>query len=70
MRPGVGKRERINLFFDEEIVEGLKVLARLKNTTFSDLVRIACREYVLAEGQKAMTDHHMINRLNSKGVDQ
>ena len=64
MRNGVGNRERVNLFFDEEILAGLRTLAKIKQTTFSELVRVACREYVATEAQKAIEQQGFINKLH------
>ena len=62
-RTRVGNRERINFYFDEQVLEALKKLAVLKNTTYSELIRIACREYVVREGQKAINDGSIIKEV-------
>jgi len=62
-RTRVGNRERINFYFDEQILEALKKLAILKNTTYSELIRVACREYVIREGQKAINDGSIIKEV-------
>ena len=62
-RTRVGNRERINFYFDEQVLEALKKLAVLKNTTYSELIRIACREYVVREGQKAINDGTIIKEV-------
>lgn len=62
-RTPVGKRERINFYFDEQILEAMKKLALLNNTTYSELIRIACREYVVREGQKAIDSGAIIREV-------
>ena len=62
-RTRVGNRERINFYFDGQVLEALKKLADLKNTTYSELIRVACREYVVREGQKAINDGTIIKEV-------
>jgi hypothetical protein len=50
----IGDRERINFYFDKNLLEALKKLAVLKNTTYSELIRVGMREYVVREGSKAI----------------
>lgn len=59
-RTRVGNRERINFYFDTQVLEALKKLAALKNTTYSELIRVAAREYVVREGTKAIADGHIV----------
>lgn len=54
VRTAVGSRERVNLYLDRELFIGLKGLASLKNMTYSELIRRACYDYILAEGPKAL----------------
>jgi hypothetical protein len=53
-RTRVGDRVRINFYFDEQVFEAMKKLAALKNVTYSELIRAACREYVVREGAAAI----------------
>ena len=62
-RTSVGDRERINFYFDKTLLEALKKLAALKNTTYSELIRVAVREYVVREGQKAIADGTIIREV-------
>ncbi len=59
-RTKVGERQRINFYFDSQVFEAMKKLAALKNVTYSELIRNACREYVLREGPKAINDAAII----------
>jgi len=63
VRTAVGKRARINLYFDEQVLDALRRLAELKNQTYSELIRIACREYVVREGAKAITDGKLLKDI-------
>lgn len=62
-RTRVGDRERINFYFDKHVLEALKKLATLKNTTYSELIRVAAREYVVREGAKAIADGTIIKEV-------
>lgn len=59
-RTRVGERVRINFYFDSQVFEAMRKLAVLKNVTYSELIRAACREYVIREGQKAINDAAII----------
>lgn len=54
-RAGNGKT-KVNTYFDDRILEGLRVIAAARGTTYSELIRIACREYVLREGGKVVQE--------------
>lgn len=62
-RTDVGERVRVNFYFDTTVFEGLKTLARLKNTTYSELIRVACREYIARELTKAKADNTNLKDL-------
>lgn len=55
----------MNFYFDEEILRGMKALAILKGTTYSEMIRVACREFVVREGAKAMQDRDLIKRVGA-----
>jgi hypothetical protein len=63
-RTNVGNRVRCNFYFDEKIFEGLRRVAELKNTTYSELIRVACREYLVREAVKATADSKTITELS------
>lgn len=56
VRSYTGDRERINFYLDKEILDGLKTLATLTNTTYSELIRQACREYIARHTAQAQND--------------
>lgn len=62
-RTDVGQRERVNFYMDTQILDGLKKLAQLKNMTYSELIRQACREYVVREGARAIADQQTIRSI-------
>lgn len=62
-RTRIGDRERINFYFDKNLLEALKKLAILKNTTYSELIRVGMREYVVREGQKAIDSGQIIKEV-------
>jgi hypothetical protein len=57
---------RINFYFDEKTFEGMRRVADLRNTTYSELIRIACREYLVREVNKAIADHKAITEIKSE----
>lgn len=65
VRTYAGDRERINFYLDSEILEGLKVLARLTNTTYSELIRQACSEYVARYTAQAKIDNANLKDFTS-----
>lgn len=62
-RTRIGDRERINFYFDKNLLEALKKLAALKNTTYSELIRIGMREYVVREGKLAIESGQIIKEV-------
>lgn len=62
-RTRIGDRERINFYFDKNLLEALKKLAALKNTTYSELIRVGMREYVVREGAKAIESGLIIKEV-------
>lgn len=54
---------RVNFYFDTEVFEGMKTLARLTNTTYSELIRVACREYIARTIDKARADNSNLKEL-------
>lgn len=63
VRTAVGSRVRVNFYFDEQVFEGMKRLAELKNQSYSELIRVACREYLVREGAKAIADGKVIREI-------
>jgi hypothetical protein len=63
-RTRVGDRVRINFYFDEQVFEAMKKLAALKNVTYSELIRTACREYVVREGTAAIAAGKVIRDVS------
>jgi uncharacterized protein (DUF2252 family) len=47
-RPALGN-ERITVLMQPKVAKGLRVLAKRRHETFSDLVRAACQQYLVAE---------------------
>lgn len=62
-RTSIGQRVRVNFYFDQQVFDGLRKVAALKNTTYSDLIRVACREYLIREAKRALTDAETIKEI-------
>jgi hypothetical protein len=54
---------RLNLYFQPQVMEGLKRIARAKGTNVSELVRQACREYVLRVGGELVLESTTMKEL-------
>jgi hypothetical protein len=61
-RAGSGKT-KVNTYFDDRILEGLRVIAAARGTTYSELIRVACREFVLKEGGKVVQESVELKKL-------
>lgn len=55
-RTSVRGRERLNLYFDANVLEALRRIAEARGTTYSELIRQACREYVLTQGGRTVQE--------------
>ena len=62
-RTKIGDRVRVNFYFDSQVFEAMQIIARIKNTTYSELIRTACREYVVREAAAAASSAQMIKDL-------
>lgn len=56
-------RVKVNVYLQSKVLEGLKKLARIKGTTYSELLRIASMEYILREGPKVIQDHKAMKEV-------
>lgn len=63
VRAYTGERERVNFYFDKDLFEGMKKLAVLKNTTYSELIRQACAEYIARHTAQAQVDKTQLKDL-------
>lgn len=54
-RPSTGKK-KVNFYLDERVVEGLRRIGEARGITVSELIRLACRQYMLAEGGKVVQE--------------
>lgn len=62
-RTAVGNRSRVNFYFDDQVAEALKAIAKIKNVTYSELIRTACYEYVLRESKTILADKQTITDI-------
>jgi len=54
---------RINFHIQDGVLAALKHMARIRGTSYSDLIRIACREYVLKNAQAAVNEAKAIEAV-------
>lgn len=62
-RTSIGKRVRVNFYYDEPVFDALKKIAIFKGTTYSELIRVATREYIVREAAKAQAGAQVIEEL-------
>lgn len=62
-RTSVGNRSHVHFYLDEQIFEGMKLVAARRNTTYSELIRTACREYLVREAAKAAAESKIISEI-------
>lgn len=55
-RTAVSGRIRLNLYFDENILEALRRIADKRGTTYSELIRQISREWVLEQGGRTVQE--------------
>ena len=56
-------RCRLNLYFDQRVFEAMRRIAEARGTTYSELIREACREYVLANGGRVVKESVTMKEL-------
>jgi hypothetical protein len=49
-------RIRLNLYFDNPVFEALRRISEARGQTYSEVIRIACRDYVLLQGGKVVKE--------------
>jgi metal-responsive CopG/Arc/MetJ family transcriptional regulator len=60
----VSKRQHVHFYLDEDIFAKMETVAQLKGTTRSELIRTACREYLIREAAKAKADSQTIQEIS------
>jgi len=62
-RPKIGARKAFHLYMDENVINAIHAIAAVKNTTPSELIRVACRDYLVREGAKAIAERTAIEEI-------
>jgi metal-responsive CopG/Arc/MetJ family transcriptional regulator len=47
---------KVNIYLDEKVFEAMRRIGRARGITHSELIRDACRRYVLTEGGKVVQE--------------
>lgn len=55
--------EKINIYFNSQVLAALKRLALARGTTYSELIREASREFVLKEGPKVLGELRAVKEM-------
>lgn len=64
-RPSTGKT-KVNIYFDDRILEALRRIGEARGITYSELIREACRRFVFTEGGKVVQENVEYKRLVPK----
>lgn len=51
---------KVNFFLDPAVLQGFKWLANARGTTYSELLRIAAKEYIVSEIRKEQEDLNVL----------
>lgn len=54
---------KINIYFNDRVLEALRKLARLQGSTYSELIRRASEEYVVKHAGKIMDTAKAVREL-------
>lgn len=55
--------DKINIYFNAQVLAALRRLALARGTTYSELIREACRDYVLKEGPKVLGESKTVKEM-------
>ncbi|HEY5214047.1 MAG TPA: hypothetical protein VIJ38_13605 [Acidobacteriaceae bacterium] len=64
-RPKVGNRQHFHLYLDEHTINAIRAVAAHKNTTASELIRTACREYLFSVGPRIIAESNAIKEMKT-----
>ena len=64
-RPNTGK-VKVNIYFDENVLEAMKRIGAARGVTYSECIREACRRYVHAEAGKVVQEAVEFRKLVPK----
>jgi len=54
-RPSTGKT-KVNIYFDDRMLEALRRIGEARGITYSELIREACRKFVFDESGKVVQE--------------
>lgn len=54
---------KINIYFSDPVLEALKKMAAARGTTYSELIREACRAYVIKEAPRILEETAAIRKV-------
>lgn len=49
-------KSKLNIYFDDRVLEALRRISAARGVTVSEMIREACRRYVFAEGGKVVQE--------------
>lgn len=63
MTRGSAGNDKINIYFNAQVLAALKRIALARGTTYSELIREACRDFVLKEGPRVMGEVKAVKEM-------
>ena len=57
--------QKCNVYLDARVIDALRKIAAARQTTYSELVREACRDFVLKEGPEVIKANATIKELSA-----
>jgi metal-responsive CopG/Arc/MetJ family transcriptional regulator len=58
-------RVKVNVYLDKKVLDGLKKVSSARGTTYSELIRVAARDYLVKEGPKVLAEQRAIASTNA-----
>lgn len=55
---------KINIYFNDGVLKAFRVMARARGTTYSELIREACRQFALKNAAEIVGAAEMIRKVS------
>ena len=57
---------KVNIYLPPDMLQALKRLAALQDRPYAEVVRVACREYILKHADSVVAERKALNRVASE----
>jgi hypothetical protein len=55
---------KVNVYLNRQVLDAIKRLALRRGCAYSELLRDACREYVLTKGREILAEERALKEMN------